>query len=156
MKNTLVLLSAALVATACATGPAAPDKPAAAAKACDPPPAELVTQDLEPGSGEPARFRTAVLVSYTGWLYDGCAADHKGEQFDSSSNRNAPFGLVVGAGRVIRGWDQGLIGMREHGKRRLVIPPDLAYGTRGSPPKIPPNATLVFEVTLEQIIAQPK
>ena len=90
----------------------------------------------------------AVLVGYTGWVYDGCKPDLKGEQFDSSEGRRTPFGLMIGAGRVIKGWDEGLVGMREGGKRLLVIPPDKAYGERSPTPKIPPNSTLVFEVNL--------
>jgi FKBP-type peptidyl-prolyl cis-trans isomerase len=93
-----------------------------------------------------------VLVGYTGWLYDPCKPDHKGEMFDTSAGRPTPFGLIVGTGRVIQGWDEGLIGMREKGKRLLIIPPDKAYGAKGAGDKIPPNATLVFEVELLQVI----
>ena len=135
----------------CAEAP----KPAPAPAACTPPPADLVTRDLEPGNGDAARFRSAVLVSYTGWLYDGCKPDLKGAEFDTSVGRPTPFGFIVGAGRVIRGWDRGVIGMKEGGKRLLVIPPEKAYGSGGAPGgKIPPNSTLVFEVNLEKIIMQ--
>ena len=86
-------------------------------------------KDLEPGQGEErVRFRTAVLVNYTGWVYDGCKGDLKGEMFDTSSTRGIPISFMVGAGRVIKGWDEGLVGMKEGGKRLLVIPPDKAYG----------------------------
>ena len=88
-----------------------------------------------------------VTVNYTGWLYAPTQPEQKGQQFDSSIGR-APFMFVVGAGRVIQGWDRGVPGMRVGGLRRLVIPPDLAYGAQGSPPSIPPNATLVFDVEL--------
>jgi FKBP-type peptidyl-prolyl cis-trans isomerase len=134
-----------------AATPAAPAKP----DACTPPPKELVVKDIAPGSGQAVRFRSAVLVGYTGWVYDGCKPDFKGKEFDSSRDRPAPFGLTVGAGRVIKGWDEGLIGMKEKGKRLLVIPPDKAYGERSPTPAIPPNSTLVFEVELVQIVYQP-
>jgi FKBP-type peptidyl-prolyl cis-trans isomerase len=156
LKPTLnvIALTAALAVTGCAQTP--DTKTAAAPKsACTPPPKELQVKDLEVGTGEDARFRTAVLVSYTGWTYDECAKDHKGEMFDTSVGRATPFGLVVGAGRVIKGWDEGLVGMKEKGKRLLVIPPDKAYGANSPTPKIPPNSTLVFEVTLEKVLQQP-
>jgi FKBP-type peptidyl-prolyl cis-trans isomerase FkpA len=121
---------------------------------CEPAPKELVVKDLEPGKGRVVGFRTAVLVVYTGWLYDPCAPDHKGVEFDSNSGQRVPLGFMVGAGRVIKGWEEGLIGMVEGGKRQLVIPPDKAYGER-SVGKIPPNATLVFDVNLVQIGFQP-
>ena len=151
MKSILALAFVALAAFGCA----APEKPAPAPVVCKPPPAELATRDLEPGTGDAVRFRSAILVSYTGWLYDGCAADLKGAKFDSSEGRPTPFGFIVGAGRVIRGWDQGVIGMKERGKRLLVIPGSWAYGARGVPGKIPPNSALVFEVSVEKIVAQP-
>ena len=133
---------------------AAAAKPAAPAKACVPPPTEMVVKDLKPGTGDTARFRSAVLVSYTGWLYDGCAPEFKGAVFDTSEGK-APISFMVGAGRVIRGWDEGLIGLKEGGRRLLIIPPDKAYGAGGAPGgKIPPNSTLVFEVGLEKIIMQ--
>jgi len=158
LKNVLPLIFAAALAAGCATentamaqAPAKPEK-----AACEPPPRELVQRDLEPGKGtEAAAFRSAVLVGYTGWLYDPCAPDHKGEKFDSSEGRPTPFGFVVGAGRVIKGWDEGLVGMKKDGKRLLVIPPEKAYGARSPSPKIPPNSTLVFEVTLFEIIGTP-
>jgi FKBP-type peptidyl-prolyl cis-trans isomerase FkpA len=127
---------------------------AAPAKACVPPPSEMVVKDLAPGSGDTARFRSAILVEYTGWLYDGCAADFKGAEFDSSVGKQ-PISFMLGAGRVIRGWDEGLIGIKEGGKRLLIIPPDKGYGAAGAPGgKIPPNSTLVFEATLVKIIMQ--
>ena len=87
------------------------------------------------------------MVHYTGWLYDGCKPDFKGAMFDTSTTRPVPFGVVVGAGRVIKGWDEGLIGMKEKGhKRLLIIPPDKAYGEKGAANVIPPNAALVFEI----------
>jgi len=86
-------------------------------------------------------------VNYTGWLYSNSASENKGRPFDTSAGRGA-FAFTLGTGRVIRGWDQGLPGMRVGGRRRLVIPPELGYGAAGSGTAIPPNATLVFEVEL--------
>ena len=87
-----------------------------------------------------------LAVNYTGWLYDATRADQKGTQFDTSIGRG-PYAFVLGAGQVIKGWDQGVPGMKVGGQRRLVIPPDLAYGASGRG-QIPPNATLVFDIQL--------
>jgi FKBP-type peptidyl-prolyl cis-trans isomerase len=87
-------------------------------------------------------------VHYTGWLYDPKAADKHGTKFDSSKDRGEPFSFKLGARQVISGWDQGVAGMKVGGTRTLVIPSDLAYGTRGAGGVIPPNATLVFDVEL--------
>jgi FKBP-type peptidyl-prolyl cis-trans isomerase FkpA len=99
--------------------------------------------DLVVGTGSSAAVNNFVTVSYTGWLYDASRPEAKGTQFDSS----ASYQFRLGTGAVIRGWDVGVIGMRVGGQRRLVIPPDLAYGRGGQGP-IPPNATLVFDITL--------
>jgi len=132
------------------------EKPAPApVAACKPAPTELLTQDLQPGTGETVRFKTAVWVEYTGWLYDGCKPDLKGKQFDTSQGRSAPFGLIVGVGRVIKGWDEGLIGMKEGGSRLLVIPANKGYGDKGVPGVIPPNSTLVFDVKITKVLEQP-
>jgi FKBP-type peptidyl-prolyl cis-trans isomerase len=100
------------------------------------------------GTGEVAEAGQVAVVHYTGWLYDADAEDNRGEKFDSSVDRNEPFKFPLGAGRVIRGWDEGVAGMKVGGKRRLVIPPDMAYGERGAGRVIPPNAVLVFDVEL--------
>jgi len=143
----------AALAVAAATGAAfAADGKKDAKAGCEPAPKELVTKDLKEGDGAAAQVHTPVLMSYTGWLYDACAPEHKGEMFDTSAKR-PPFGFIVGAGRVIKGWDEGVAGMKEHGKRLLVIPPDKAYGERGAGNgKIPPGATLVFEVELMKVL----
>ena len=162
MKRIVLALAGATLAAGCAQTPesktaAVSPPPVAAAPACKPAPKELEVKELDPGRGaERARFRTAVMVAYTGWLYDGCKADLKGEMFDTSAGRPIPgMSLMVGVGRVIKGWDEGLVGMKEGGKRLLVIPPDKAYGERSPTPKIPPNSTLVFEVEIAKILSQP-
>jgi FKBP-type peptidyl-prolyl cis-trans isomerase FkpA len=97
--------------------------------------------DLQEGTGDEASAGKTVEVHYTGWLENGT-------KFDSSKDRNQPFRFPLGAGHVIRGWDEGVAGMKVGGKRRLTIPSDLGYGTRGAGGVIPPNATLMFEVEL--------
>jgi FKBP-type peptidyl-prolyl cis-trans isomerase FkpA len=104
--------------------------------------------DVEIGTGDEAVAGKAVTVHYTGWLYTESAADHHGAKFDSSRDRGEPFVFPLGAGRVIKGWDQGVAGMKVGGKRTLTIPPELGYGSRGAGAVIPPNATLVFDVEL--------
>jgi FKBP-type peptidyl-prolyl cis-trans isomerase len=107
-------------------------------------PSGLQYQDLVVGDGAQAAAGDQVSVHYTGWLEDGT-------KFDSSVDRNQPFDFTLGQGMVIAGWDEGVAGMREGGKRKLIIPPDLAYGAAGYPPTIPPSATLVFEVELLKV-----
>ena len=104
-------------------------------------PSGLIIDDLSVGQGAAAAAGQQVKVHYTGWLTDGT-------KFDSSKDRNDPFVFPLGAGRVIKGWDEGVQGMKVGGKRKLTIPPALGYGTRGAGGVIPPNATLVFEVEL--------
>lgn len=101
----------------------------------------LQIDDLQVGTGAEAKPGQRVTVHYTGTLTDG-------SKFDSSKDRNDPFTFPLGAGRVIKGWDQGVAGMKVGGKRKLTIPPELGYGPMGYPPVIPPNSTLVFEVEL--------
>ena len=113
-----------------------------------PTPTELVKTDTRPGTGAEAVSGRKVTVHYTGWLYDAAAADTKGRKFDSSRDRNDPFEFRLGAGEVIRGWDEGVAGMKVGGQRTLTIPSDLGYGRRGAGGVIPPNAVLVFDVEL--------
>jgi FKBP-type peptidyl-prolyl cis-trans isomerase FkpA len=104
-------------------------------------PSGLAYEDLAAGDGATAAAGDRVSVHYTGWLTDG-------RKFDSSKDRGEPFDFPLGAGRVIRGWDEGVQGMKIGGVRKLTIPPQLGYGARGAGGVIPPNATLVFEVEL--------
>lgn len=110
---------------------------------------QLLIEDLRPGTGIEAAPGMQLAVHYTGWLHEPAALGYRGRQFDSSRDRGSPLVFPLGAGRVIRGWEVGLIGLRVGGLRRLVIPPELAYGRRDvGNGLIPPNSTLVFEVEL--------
>jgi FKBP-type peptidyl-prolyl cis-trans isomerase FkpA len=135
----LALVAIALVTTGCSgSSPTSPSTGSAPYSATD----------LVVGTGAEASAGRIVVVNYTGWLYDSDAPNQKGQQFDTTSGRG-PFTFVLGAGGVIRGWDQGVSGMKVGGQRRLVIPPDLAYGSTGAGNGvIPPNATLVFDIEL--------
>lgn len=104
--------------------------------------------DVQVGQGALAKPGDRVSVHYTGWLYDEKAPDKHGAKFDSSVDRGEPFTFVLGAGQVVRGWDEGVAGMRVGGKRTLMLPPDHAYGERGAGGVIPPLASLVFDVEL--------
>jgi FKBP-type peptidyl-prolyl cis-trans isomerase FkpA len=108
----------------------------------------LQFEDTVPGNGATARAGSQVSVHYTGWLHDAAAPQGRGRKFDSSKDRNDPFEFSLGAGQVIRGWDEGVQGMQVGGTRVLTIPAALGYGARGAGGVIPPNATLVFEVDL--------
>ncbi|MHB8912218.1 MAG: FKBP-type peptidyl-prolyl cis-trans isomerase [Lysobacter sp.] len=109
---------------------------------------ELQRIDERTGTGAVAAPGADVTVHYTGWLFDEKAGNRRGEKFDSSVDRDEPFTFLLGAGRVIRGWDDGVAGMRVGGKRVLMIPPEYGYGRKGAGGVIPPNGSLVFEVEL--------
>ena len=103
--------------------------------------------DLTVGSGRVAANGNRVTAHYTLWLYSPTAPENKGSQIQTSVG-GSPFTFTLGASQVIKGWDQGIVGMAVGGKRRLILPPSLAYGSQGSPPSIPANATLVFDIEL--------
>jgi FKBP-type peptidyl-prolyl cis-trans isomerase FkpA len=145
-------------AAAADTAPAATAPAATATATPDSSPAPTGTEimamqkiELAPGKGPEIKAGQNALVHYTGWLDDTAAPENKGKKFDSSVDRNEPFEFPVGGGMVIKGWDDGVVGMKVGGKRRLVIPPDMGYGDRGAAGVIPPGATLVFDVELVEI-----
>ncbi len=109
------------------------------------PPAEMVVKDIKKGTGKAAKAGDTVSVQYVGSLY------HNNVVFDNSWDKGQPFSFPLGQGQVIKGWDQGVEGMKVGGRRELVIPPDLGYGAQGSPPTIPGGSTLVFVVDLEKV-----
>ena len=123
-------------------GSSSPSSPSSSTQ----PRGEFAQLDLVVGTGATASTGRSLTVNYTGWLYDPARSESKGAQFDSGT-----FTFTLGAGTVIRGWDTGLVGMRVGGRRRLTIPPELAYGSTGSPPRIPGNASLVFDVELVNV-----
>ena len=104
--------------------------------------------DQKIGTGPAAKTGDTVEVNYTGWLYDAKAKDHHGAKFDSSYDHGDTFTFPLGAGQVIKGWDQGVVGMKVGGKRTLLLPSSMGYGSRGAGGAIPPNAALVFDVEL--------
>jgi FKBP-type peptidyl-prolyl cis-trans isomerase FkpA len=131
-RLSLILIMTSTILAGCTDSPVAPGGTA-----------PFTITELVIGSGAVAASGNTLTVSYTGWLYDTSRTDNKGLQFDSSQG----FTFLLGAGQVIAGWDQGFAGMRVGGRRRLIIPPELAYGSAGSGP-IPGNASLVFDVEL--------
>ena len=135
-----------------AAPPVEPVKPTPSPAAKQPPARPAFTRtDLQVGTGAEAQKGRAISVHYTGWLYDPTKPEMKGRMFDSSRERG-PFNFQLGAGQVIPGWDQGFEGMKIGGRRRLIIPPSLAYGVDGAGGGIiPPNATLIFEMELLEV-----
>jgi FKBP-type peptidyl-prolyl cis-trans isomerase len=133
-----VLIAAlSLGGAACDTTPTEPSTPRG----------EYSQTDLRVGTGAEALPTRALTVHYTGWLYNPSGTDGKGTQFDTSIGKT-PYGFTLGGPNVISGWNRAVVGMRVGGLRRFVLPPELAYGSAGSPPTIGENATLVFEVEL--------
>jgi FKBP-type peptidyl-prolyl cis-trans isomerase len=128
----------AVPSASASSAPAAPPEPTVAVT-------ELEKEDQAAGKGPAAKAGDTVKVHYTGKLMNGT-------KFDSSLDRGDPFEFTLGQGMVIKGWDEGVVGMKKGGKRKLTIPADKAYGATGSPPKIPPNSALVFEVELVEIV----
>jgi len=143
--DTTVTTAASARGTGAPQREAAPPPPSASAPQTAPPPApsnaKLEIKELAVGTGKEAKAGDRISVHYVGTLTDG-------KKFDSSRDHGRPFDFQLGAGNVIKGWDQGVAGMKVGGKRKLTIPFELAYGERGMPPTIPPRATLVFEVEL--------
>jgi FKBP-type peptidyl-prolyl cis-trans isomerase FkpA len=138
LRTVLVALLAGLIA-ACGGKPSA--VPASGVNT-------MQSMELKAGTGDPVTAGKIAVVQYTGWLYEASAKDNKGKQFDSSRTTGQPFRFPVGTGQVIKGWDQGVLGMKVGESRRLIIPADLAYGDSGAGNVIPPGATLVFDIDL--------
>lgn len=134
-----LLLAASLLLLAACTAPVPPPGGSVA---------DLERIDTLAGTGAVATSGSDVTVHYTGWLYDEKAPQQRGLKFDSSVDRGQPFTFLLGAGQVIRGWDDGVAGMKVGGKRTLLIPADLGYGSNGAGGVIPPGASLVFDVEL--------
>ena len=138
-----LVISAALVAASCGGAPSPTSSTIL-------PFTPFSQTDLLVGDGAEATPGTSLTVDYTGWLYNPIQPEQKGQQFDSSAGRE-PFMFTLGAGRVIQGWDLGVVGMKVGGQRRLIIPPALGYGSTGAGAAIPPNATLVFDIELLEV-----
>jgi FKBP-type peptidyl-prolyl cis-trans isomerase FkpA len=160
----MMLRSSALIALLCAASlsfaqtsttpapeqpvPTAPEAPPVVGSATPGPAAEqLIVTDTKIGTGTEAIKGNTVVVHYTGWLYRPLAKNNRGRKFDSSRDRGEPLDFQLGAGRVIKGWEQGVAGMKVGGKRTLIIPSELAYGSRAMP-GIPANSALIFDVEL--------
>jgi FKBP-type peptidyl-prolyl cis-trans isomerase len=147
-KSSLLVLTIALAA---AVGACGAKQGAAPAAAPDAGVTSMQSTQLQAGSGPAIAAGQIAVMQYTGWLYEGSAPDNKGKQFDSSRTTGQPFKFALGTGQVIKGWDQGVAGMKIGERRRLVIPSGLAYGDEGAAGVIPPGATLVFDVELVAI-----
>ena len=150
------LLAAASLSLICTTGnaqtpPGAPTPASKEPSKLNAMPTTLQKIDIKQGTGAEAVTGKPVIVHYTGWIYDDSKPDKKGAKFDSSRDSKVPFGFFLGEGKVIRGWDEGVVGMKVGGQRTLVIPPGMAYGARGAGGVIPPNATLIFDVELLEV-----
>jgi peptidylprolyl isomerase len=154
MKKRIALLLPAALTAVLAAAPLAADEPQptpapeAAKKSelkMNTTPSGLQYADTKEGTGASPKSGQICVMDYTGWLWENGA---KGKKFDSSVDRGTPFEFPIGQGRVIKGWDEGVATMKVGGKRTLVIPPGLGYGSRGAGGVIPPNATLIFEVEL--------
>ena len=140
-RATLAMLLTAAIGAAAACGDDSPNSPTPAR-------VEYSQTDLVVGTGTEATNGRTLSVHYILWLYDPAGANGKGRQLQSSRSLGSPFSFPLGAGSVISGWDRGVPGMRVGGQRRLALPPELAYGTSGNGPDIPPNTSLIFEIEL--------
>jgi FKBP-type peptidyl-prolyl cis-trans isomerase FkpA len=152
-SRTAVVALLALLAACGGKPPAAgpSDSAAGGPAGAAPAVATLEVGELQAGSGAPITAGQKAVVQYTGWLFETSAPDKKGKQFDSTRTTGQPFSFVVGAGQVIKGWDQGVLGMKVGGRRRLTIPADLGYGDVGAGGVIPPGAALIFDIELVAI-----
>jgi FKBP-type peptidyl-prolyl cis-trans isomerase len=149
MKSISLAAAAALVVFSLTAPPLAPRAAAQGAPSkMSELPSGLKYNDTKVGTGTEATRGRKVSVHYTGWLYTN---GEKGRKFDSSLDRGQPFQFTLGAGQVIKGWDEGVAGMKVGGQRTLIIPPELGYGARGAGGVIPPNATLMFDVELLKV-----
>ncbi len=144
IRAVVALALTLVIASAIATKPAD-------AQAAGPAVTELKIIDVKAGDGAELKNLNVAYVYYTGWLYDPSVPEQRGRQFDSNAGKGIPFGFFVGVGKVIKGWDEGLPGMRVGGKRTLIVPAHLAYGERGAGDKIPPNAPLIFDIELVDV-----
>src|SRR6516225_10651109 len=153
LRRTVAFAAAATVAfpSTMAMAQAAADAPKAQESKMSANITQLQKIDTTLGTGAEAVKGKTAVVHYTGWLYDPYAPDKKGKKFDSSLDRGSPFSFPLGGGRVIAGWDEGVVGMKVGGKRKLLIPAGLGYGARGAGYAIPPDADLVFEVEMLKI-----
>jgi len=141
----VVLLVGAVMATGCGSSPTSPSSSSSGVT--------FNSEDLTVGNGETVAKGDRIKVWYTGWIYNKYAPGNKGQSFDSNRDREL-FRYIVGTGHVIEGWDQGVPGMKVGGIRRLIIPPELAYGSEGQNP-IPPDATLIFEIEVVEVEKPP-
>ena len=144
----LALSITTLIAACGETSSIAKDKTNTPTTTTAPTTANFTKTDVKVGDGAEAKSGQSVSVHYTGWLYEPNSPETHGKKFDSSRDRGKAFVFPLGAGRVIKGWDQGVVGMKVGGQRTLIIPSDMAYGSRGAGGLIPPNATLIFDVEL--------
>jgi FKBP-type peptidyl-prolyl cis-trans isomerase FkpA len=150
-RTAVVALLGLLLAACGGKPPAAGPSDSAVSAAGGPAVATLEVGELQVGSGAAITAGQKAVVQYTGWLFETSAPDKKGKQFDSTRTSGQPFSFVVGGGQVIKGWDQGVLGMKVGGRRRLTIPADLGYGDVGAGGLIPPGAALVFDIELVAI-----
>lgn len=147
LRARIAVAALALVVGACASAPSRTPTDRSAVGTFSAPVTDLQFIDVDVGVGAEALPGMFVVLNYTGWLYDPFAPNYRGRKFDSSIDRNAAYGFFLDTGKVIKGWDEGVQGMKIGGKRTLAVPPSMGYGAVGAS-VIPPNATLVFDIEL--------